>query len=328
MSKKLKFIWIDDEKGREAAAKSLEKRIKVSIDFILVKNMVLIDALQTMLHDKREPDLLIIDHKLSHVRSSGSFNTGSTAAEYLRDSWTKCPIVSVTAVDIQNDVDSRRRNLYEQMFEDSNISDHDNTFLAIAKSFNKLNTKAPTKIEELLTLMKAPIEDHERLKTIMPHELKMDFYQSQNIISTDISRWILNVLFERPGFLYDRINAATLLGVKEESFKKIEELFKGAKYTGIFQDESKERWWKSKLLTILSKHIEGPELPWEKGRKLKGLNKKDYSECHASKKGIPETVAYVDETLNSKRYPMRLQDTIVHPGYENMLFFDEIRMMK
>ena len=133
----------------------------------------------------------------------------------------------------------------------------------------------------------------------------------------------------KPGFLYDRLWTATLLGIKEESFPKVESIFSGAKYSGIFADKGNERWWQSKLREILFlKFPESKEIyPWKLGRQLPGIDETDYSKCHASGEDFPETVAFTDEAAK-KRVPMRLRYTVPHPGFEKSLFFEEIRMMK
>ena len=68
----------------------------------------------------------------------------------------------------------------------------------------------------------------------------------------------------KPGFLYDTLWTATLLGLKEESFKKVTHLFKNAKYLGLFADKSNERWWQTQVRQII--YAKNPDdksaLPW------------------------------------------------------------------
>jgi hypothetical protein len=132
----------------------------------------------------------------------------------------------------------------------------------------------------------------------------------------------------RPGFLYDRLWVATLIGIKESSFHKVEDTFKPAMYKGVFADSVEPRWWKASILEILSKEVAESGLSFEKGRKLDRIEKKDYSKCHEDGSDYPETVAFEDETPSSKRYAMKLQNTVAHPLYSDMLFFDEIRLYK
>src|SRR5258707_6295581 len=98
MSKKLRFIWIDDNPSRKAQWQNLKNTLKIGGGFVNVRNKNLTETLDKLLK-KSEPDLVIIDHKLEDV-SSGEFKTGSTAAEVIRETWSECPIVCVTGVEL------------------------------------------------------------------------------------------------------------------------------------------------------------------------------------------------------------------------------------
>jgi CheY-like chemotaxis protein len=327
MSTKLNFLWIDDEpKLKKNEAENLEKRLNVKVEFIDVKGQSLPDALSRIL-SKEEPHLILMDHSLVNVKDGG-FKTGSTAAEIIREKWGECPIVCITAVPLK-DIDRHKQSIYEDIFEFENISSYDSRLISMAQSFQVLRKKRPKNVDEFIALLGAPEDDCPRLKSIIPKELKNDeFYQDESLLLT-IYRWVRHTLMEKPGFLYDRLWTATLLGIKEESFKKVEHIFEKAKYNGIFSDKGDERWWQSKVKEIL--YVELPDTdsvyPWEIGRRLPGLTDADFSKCYFSGEDFPETVAYTDESAE-KRAPMRLRHTVPHPNFENSLFFEEIRMMK
>jgi CheY-like chemotaxis protein len=323
MTKKMKFIWIDDSPARKTTADNLEKNLGVSVKFWGVKGRNIEEEL-TEIQNQPQPDLILIDHKLEEV-SSGIFKVGSTAATFLREKWPECPIVCITAADPKIDVDSQQRGAYEEIYTSHQISKHYKTVLSIAKSFKRLKENRPSSLEDILAEMKAPKDEHIRIRAIIPQEIKDNFEDKSLIV--DISRWMRGVFLQRPGFVYDRLWTATILGVKETSFSKIEELFSSARYTGIFADEASPRWWKSKVLTILSSHIQQSGLPWVKGRSLPGLGKADYSVCFQSQEEYPETVAFIDDTSFTQK-PMKLKYTLSHPNYEDLLFFEEARMMK
>lgn len=324
MSKKLKFLWIDDNPElREPESKNMEKRLGVNIDFKDVKTNDLDKCLVVMLNEK-QPDLILIDHKFDDNKT-GIFKTGSTIAALIRDTWPTCPIICVTGINI-DEVDSQKRSLYEAVLQFHDISKYDDTILSIAKSFKKISEIQPQNVNELLELLKAPSVENQKLETILPNYLKENF--ADKGLSTNLSNWIRNILIERPGFLYDKLWTSTLLGIKEDSFHKVEEFFKSAKYKGLFADNSKPRWWKASILEILSKKVKQPGLSFEKGRSLNRIEKKDYSKCYVDDTDYPETVAFEDQTSFSKSYPMKLQNTVSHPAYSDMLFFEEIRLMK
>jgi CheY-like chemotaxis protein len=326
MKKKLTVVWIDDDPIRRVESDNIESRLKLDIKFIDVKNKNLPDELKKILSGD-EPDLILMDHMLNKIKENG-YKTGSTAAEVIHEKWPDCPIVCVTAVDLK-DIDLHKQSIYEDIFEFDNISSYDSTIVSIADSFKKLKKNRPKNIDDLIGLLKAPIEDWERLKAVIPEELKKsEFYQDKSLLLT-LSRWVRHTLIAKPGFLYDRLWTATLLGIKKESLSKIEHIFSDAKYSGIFSDEGNERWWQSKLKEIF--FLQFPEsdeiYPWKLGRKLPGIDEADFSKCDFSEEDFPETVAFSDEKAD-KRVQVRLRYTVSHPDFEKSLFFEEMRMVK
>ncbi|MEZ4945514.1 MAG: hypothetical protein R2804_08310 [Cyclobacteriaceae bacterium] len=320
--KKIKFIWIDDDPRRSASSENLKSALKISGQFIDVKSDYQ-DILSELLKNS-QPDIVLIDHNLED-NSTGVFKKGSTFAAYIRETWPECPIVCITGQEIRN-LDSQKRSLYDEIISISRISHHYPTILSIAKSFRTLKDKRPNNISDLLALMKAPKKDHERLQAIIPKELKSDF-DDKGLIP-NISDWIRNHFLKRPGFVYDRLWISTILGIKENSFEKVENIFAKDKYSGVFADPSYEVWWKSKVLTTLSKNVSEFGLSWEKGRLLSGISKRDYSSCFVTNEEYPETVAFLDETKDSKRAAMKINQTLPHQNFEDLLYFDEIRIMK
>lgn len=326
MSNKLNIFWIDDDSSRKKESESLGNRVKANVDFISVEKQVLLDELNKIL-SKQMPDLILMDHRLNDVKGSG-IEAGSIAAEILREKWQDCPIVCITAVPLK-DIDLHKQSIYEAVFEIEKISEYDSTLLSIARSFQELQKKRPQDKDDFIGILKAPEDDRVRLESILPRELKnKEDYQDKSLL-LNISRWVRHTLTAKPGFLYDSLWTATLLGIKEESFKKVEKIFEDAKYNGIFADESNERWWQSKLKEILFSQFPDSDsvYPWELGRKLPGIQESDFSKCYKSGEEYPETVAYTDEKAKT-REPMRLRYTVPHPNFEKLLFFEEIRMMK
>jgi len=321
MSKKLKFVWIDDE-NRLKDAQNLEKQLKISCPFLDVKPKN-INYLSFI--NNNNPDLILIDHNLTDI-GTGNIKKGSTIAALIREKHPNRAVACITG-QLSGGIDSHQRLAYEDVFSLDEIKDHYSSMKSIARSFRKLNTGRPRTPDGLLKLLKAPDGDLIKLKNILPKEIKENF--SDGALFSNISHWIRNLLIERPGFLYDRLWAATLLGLNETGFKKVEKLFAAAKYKGLFSDESKERWWKSELLQILSKHVKTSGLPWERGRSLPKLNTKNYSKDYYTDyvEDFPEVVAFIDETSDD-RAQTKLKYTVPHPKYDKLLFFEEIRMMK
>jgi len=322
MSRKLRFIWIDDDPERESTATTLQERLGVKVAFKNANGQDLLSLLSEI-RGEAEPNLILMDHRFTETENQF---VGSTAAEYLREKWPDCPIVCVTAA-VLEEVDSHKSALYEQVIEIDKISNYYPILLSIAQSFKKLRRRHPKNTEQLTDYLKAPKDDRERLGAVITDEIKMSYEDKGSLLL--ISKWVRNTLLKRPGFLYDKLWAATLLGIKEESFHKAGQLFDKAKYSGIFAHKGEDIWWQTELRSILSSRVESDKvlLPWEMGRLLPDITPKDYSKCYKSSEDFPETVAYIDESATD-RAPMRLRDTDPHPRFDSALCLEENRMMK
>jgi hypothetical protein len=329
MSKKLRFIWIDDDPERQGHSDELQKRLRIKVEFVNLKRKDIFKELQILVTQSEFPDLIIIDHKLNDVKKGG-FETGSTAAEVIREKWSECPIVCATAVPLSdNSIDFHKLSNYEDIFDISNISHYDSTIVSLAEAFRKMRSNPPKCTDELLRLLRVPKEDKNRLLDILPNNLKnLDFYKNKSLLMS-ISHWVKRTLIAKPGFLYDRLWAATLVGIKAESFSKVETVFERAKYTGVFADKINERWWQTKLREIIFSEIDDSDAiyPWALGRKLSGINQEDFSKCYSSQEDYPEIVAYTDITAKNRKQ-MKIRYTIPHPGFEKSLYFEEMRMMR
>lgn len=336
MIKKMIFWWIDDSSDRQKTSANLARHLGIEVYFSNVSNKDLLFEIQKELSAKfntRHPDLIIVDHKLQNV-SQGMIETGSSLSEILREHhkgrkyWLSIPIVCISAVD-PKDVPLQEKLVYEDFFNDANFNSKYSTLSAIARAFQFITKKSPQNIDDLLKLIAVPKEEIERIKSIIPDNLKKKSDYKDKSLPITISRWIRHTLLKRPGFLYDQLWVATLLGIKENSFKKIERIFDAAKYNGIFAVEDAPRWWPAEIREILySKFPKDPEVfPWKLGRKLRDINQEDYSKCDFCGKDFPEIVGYSDE-ISEKRKQMHIRCTIEHPGFKNSLYFEKIRMMK
>lgn len=315
----MNFIWIDDLPEREEAAKNLGKFLDINVIFIGVKGENLSEILTKMIGGS-EPNLIIIDHNLEDS-DSGIFKKGSSVAASIRESWPECPIVCVSAVDVV-EVDSQQKALYEEIFSIENISTHYVEIFSIAKSYKDISEKRPFDIGGILSLIQVPEIDIKKVSAIFPNQN----YQDPSLI-VGISKWVRKVLIKRAGFLYDKLWLCTLIGIKVESFHKVEKLFEPAKYNGIFLNNEDLRWWKSSALEILYENSDISGLPWEKGRGLAGIEPRDYSVSYATEKYFPETVAYIDSGSNTQ-VPICIRESDIHPDYQSLLYFDDIRLMR
>lgn len=323
----LNFIWIDDSPDRERDSKNLKAHfdsigVPLTIEFVLLDKTKVVDDVINEITKNNEPDLIILDHSLTNGNST-TYKTGSLVANYIHETWPGCPIISCTAVNL-SDFDLRTEKAYENIFESNRISTHYDTILAIANGFRHLKNQQSSTNDLFLNSLNAPETDLLKLKKVIPAEFLHQV--NDNGLYSDWYKWCNNVLFARPGFLYDIKHTATLLGLTLEGFETIKDKFNDALYTGIFSTESNPTWWKSKVLNILSEITEEINTPWVLGRKLTDITTL-YSKCYSSNEDFPEVLAAVDTSENTEWHPMKLKHTIAHPNFDNLIFFDEIRLM-
>ncbi len=323
MTEKLKIVWIDDNPEREKDAKNLGESLSAQVKFIGLKNKSVDEKLSELILGE-EPDLILMDHSLNNADSI-TYKTGSTAAFYIREQWPNCPIISITGVSL-SEVDVRHKAAYEGMYPIDAISNNYFVIQAVALGFREMKKRQLTSIDAIIDLLKSSEEDGEKIKKILPKEIKENLEDKSLLV--EIYRWFSSVLLERPGFLYNRIWVATFLGLNQEGFAKVENIFENAKYKGVFSNKTQERWWKSKVLNILGEEVEEIGLPWEIGRNLSDISPNDFSKCYVAGENFPETVAAEDTTSDANWHPMKLKNTEAHPSFENMLFFEELRIMK
>jgi hypothetical protein len=326
MKIKYSFLWIDDDQSRKEALDTLKKRLNVDGEFINVSKENIATKVDGILSEpKFKFDIILIDHFLDDT-AKNSIQTGSTTAEYIREKRPDCPIVGITAAEKATDIDYHKKSIYEDLLEVSSISDHYNSILSIAAAYRTLVKKRPQSNEDLIKLLKAPKDVKERLTIMIPEDIKRNYKDKSLLIN--ISKWVRHGLMSRPGFLYDNLSSATLLGLKEESFVKVKNLFEKAKYNGLFSDEDNVKWWQTQIRQIL--YAQYPEdksaFPWQLGHKLL-KTKKDHSVCHVCGKEFPETVGYTDETCKT-RAPMHVKCSLIHPNFEITLYYDDVRIME
>jgi hypothetical protein len=319
MSKSGKIIWIDDTSTRKLTAD------EIRAEFIDAHEKDLADEIDR-LFKSTQPSLIVLDHILDTTSNTNPvFKRGSTLAEVMKEKWPDCPVIGVTNVDIALRIDLRTQRTYDALFPFENISAHFEEIDSIRSGFARISSKKPTTSFDIVNFLRPPQNDIERLKSVLPEDLKNSF--SDASITSRIYEWVKKI-FDRPGFLYDSLWAATFLGLNEVGFSKVVNEFHLAEYKGVFSQEANSRWWSNMLSEILykTKAPDSGEMSWETGRKLPRIMKKHYSICYVCKEPFPETVAYLDE-LSSDRYPMHLRCTILHPGYKRELYFEDIRMM-
>ena len=324
----LRFLWIDDNPSRAGQAEALESQEDVEVSFEGVKGKDLQEVLGRLLNKPR-PHLVILDHVLDKTCSAEFLRTGSTLAEIIRDRWPECPVVGITAARKRSDITLRQQRLYDELYRGDSFSDRFPCLLSLARGYGRVAEVAGRKRDlGVLELLEAPDEDRVPLSRALPEGHR----KTGAGLPSRLYAWFRDVLSGRPGFLYDRLWTATLMGLNEDGFAVVEDRFADAKYQGVFACSCSDhaRWWASGVKETLYRILSPADqvLPWELGRRLPGVERAHFSRCSATRKTNPppETVAFLDAT-GADRRPMRMESTVRHPNFPALPFFEEIRMM-
>jgi hypothetical protein len=321
MSTRKKIFWIDDDPKRKRFAE------EIGAKFVNASNARLPEEIGDIFDSEQQPFLVVLDQFLTKTKDENPLlQRGSTIAEALKEKWPNCPVVCITAAEnLSGKIDNRTRSTYDKLFRSYNFSQYKDEIESIASGF-ALVTKKATNANDLVSLLKPPKNETDRLLETLPGELRKNFLDAS--YASNFFRWVGH-LFDRPGFLYDDLWAATFMGLSEEGFSKVSNEFEKAKYKGIFVHASARRWWLILLTEVLFQLSEPApwEMSWHVGRRLsKKFKKTDYSKCYKCKKPFPEIVAYLDSE-SPERHAMHLACTELHPAYKRQLYFEDIRMM-
>ncbi len=332
--RRMKFVWIDDRKEkveayRAAIESGIEKpAMKARIDLIEVKSDLL-DALNQwrLKQGAVSPDLFIIDHVFNVALPFDL--RGSSVAHLLRGTYARTPMVCVTAnLTRPGSFDQGDLSEYMAVVPYNHLDDYIERLYAIAKDFRKIEVGAGRVREHLVDSLKAPARDREDLLRVLPEE-----FQSQPHATTEhrIARWIYNVLWSRPGFLYNRLHVATLLGLTENGFRKVEATFHRALYKGVFATLSEPRWWVSEVKRLLFSNADadGPSDSQLAGRVLANIKRTDHSVCYVARTSEPppDCVAFVDATPDAEQRVVRHEFADQHPDDPGTLPGFEARLV-
>ncbi len=317
--RRLRFAWIDDENKkvesfRAAIEGGIGSRGTAHIEYLPVPKNVLEElAIWAKSVARRPPNLIIVDHIFAKSHAFGL--KGSSVAHLLRNTLPTTPMVCVTAMlERKSAFDQEDLSEYTAVIGYTDLEEHIETLYAIAQDFRKVVPKGRTVREHTIAALKPPARDKADLLRILPEEFQN---QARPTTPHRIASWIYNVLLDRPGFLYDRLNSATLLGLNEKAFDRIKPMFERAMYKGPFASLSRPRWWVSAIRKALFHMVDPsvPDAPQLAGRTLPGITEQDFSVCYVSKKSVPppDAVALTDATRSAQQRVVRREFAVKHP---------------
>lgn len=314
--KKFNVIWIDDNIARvQPWVGSLAGPLRGQDVEVLLESFEVTSNLIPDITKKIEtwranpPSLIIIDQKFTQAGRLPFDLHGSALAHLIRLELPHVPIVCVTAQTIDSsDFNMEDLSEYTYLFSIEKLSDleQQERLFSIAEDFSKLCFESKQGVRRLIVqALAAPASDSAALNNILPEE-----FESQFIHGTTphrIAKWVLTVLMQRPGFLWDALDAGTFLGLTEEAFARISDQFEPALYKGPFQLEAKPLWWASEIANTLYEAVPDHAhlRPVDAGRHLPGILPDDFSKCIVSGE-TPDVVVYSDSSRLS-RFPVSLR---------------------
>ena len=257
-----RVLYIDDE-----ISERVTQRIKSSLE-VPDEFKVKLELPPKRLPGLTElPDALLVDLDLTTaVIDDETINYfGSTLAAEIRMRHPACPIILITKPNILTEYKSQIQMLEDSidvdliLDKDEVIKNPEETrvqITSLATGFQALDSIGQDDWQAVLDLMQADSEEAALLREAASPAKDWTIPQT--------SRWIRRVVMGYPGILYDELTAATRLGIDVTAFRDpaVQEIFKSAKYKGIFHDHGK-RWWRNRLFRIaqeliLQHNLKGP----------------------------------------------------------------------
>ena len=327
---KLRIWWMDDEPDRlkrfprqaiehpeQLSDRSAELKV-VGLD----ANTGVAEVLKEFERAKqkgRSPDLVVIDQMLQSW--DDSMRRGSTLAVTIRDEHPTVALVGITGMtgsEMERIEELQKAQFIEFYARHQIVSgNHIPDLYAIADgyrvlmAFSKTQGSGSPKVADLCKLVKCPDDDVELFSSSVPGVFKKKWDTGTG---HTFARWLWHELQGRPGFLYDELETATLLGLKTEGLAFLKENLIDCQYNGVLASIVRPRWWGSRVRQQVRKLKKAnSSVPlWALGRDLIGEKNSSYfSKCHRRPMSneVPTVVAFSDGTQR-KRVQALISDTI------------------
>ena len=345
-SKSVKVLWVDDElTDRTEDAKNLEygrKRLRVSV----VHPTELLTVLSKLETREKIADIFLVDYFLDEVPGKNNERyeqRGLAAAGKIRELEPERPIYVVTHKEMEreegifaSEAQAAKASFNKILtFKELQREGHDILYYD-ALDFNAIRESPREDLNALFELLKAPKGMKERLRLVLPDELREGLVMPGSIKHPEgntiaFAKWVREILLSVPGFLYNELRASTYMGMNIDSFNRVSSKLKRARYSGIFARTNPPLWWVSGLNDIIfsnPKALKSDKTnPWEVAPIVFGIHDKDRSSCSVCKDFFPETVGM--NLMNDKDLrPVHYRCTIPHPKKRREPYFDEPRAVE
>lgn len=330
----ISVLWIDDRTDtlRSAAQDAIRnpdhpslsgKHARLDVRKVVTDRQI-VDIIAELSEKQAQkqhlPDLVVIDQKLDVSSENDIVQRGSSIAAALRAQVHAVPLVGVTSGRLSDFSSLQKEQFVDVILRDSvHRQDRIPDLYAIAEGFSAIRRIVPaiqgrgSAINVLSKTFGAPPEEAGALTVCLPGEFKADWDVDTPHL---LARWVWHTLLGRPGFVYDDLEVATMLGLSPIGFESLMPRFVMCQYSGAFSSPSRRRWWVS-MVRIRARELSGEKANtplWTAGRKIVGdTDRRLLSRCYGRResKCIPDVVAYKDERLDPKGRVQALSDDTV-----------------
>jgi CheY-like chemotaxis protein len=337
----MRVLWVDDDtEKRKKEAKLLEQlflevfgKEGLSIEVIHPEK-----ADSRLRYKQKKPDLFLVDYNLNQIPLEGGDSypyKGLTIAGMIRDLYPEYPIFVVSQdenAEIFREKSQAAKSSFEGQLLHKKLQRVGHHLLYFyARDYRKIREVKDENINEIFRLLKAPLEIQNRIKLVLPDELKHGFDKGRAGNSIAFAKWLQEIFITEPGFLYSDIYAATHLGLTVEAFNRISQenkKFMKARYSGIFSEVNEPLWWVTglnKLVFSTPKFSRlGIDNTWEIGPKLFNVNENEYAKCAVCGEKYPDIVG-INISDSNERKPIHFRCSSSYTDKKRELYFDEYR---
>lgn len=320
-TKELNIYWLDDDSTRFDDFKSLieDSATDFSLSVKVHTTTITPDILNIIAQWEAEtpvpaPDLFMLDHIILHNLPHKM--DGNTLAHILRKTFAKIPLVSVTAMFTPgHDHSGQDVHEYTAIIDYTKLSENFEDLFSIAKDYRQLESVSWQKLVDILFV---PESEQRVLQLALPQDLVSEFTPTKH---NQLARWLRSELLGKPGFLFDELHAATMLGLSEQGFRKVKDKFDVALYKGPFATMRRPLWWQTKLREHLYEIVgkESSDYTQSAGRALAEFNADDLCKCYVSNTSDAVDFVVAQAYPNKSRHVVRDVFSAPHPEIASML---------
>lgn len=332
----VRIVWVDDDENNLEITQNLRsKRKELRIEFISKSN-----EFEDFLAKQNDVDLFLVDDQLT-LQSDSPFNRrGLSVVAQIREKFPEIPVYMFSAVKVEGGIYTAlaeaAESLADNILELKEIQRRGHEILYYdSLDYRKIRETSRESVKALLKLLNAPDDDHARIISALPESLKKGLSPKSKTARAEgnaiaFAKWVKRVFLKLPGFVYNSLYAATMLGITEEAFHSLEHKFKEARYSGVFEKTSPNLWWGSSVRDVVFR-ISCAKEPESGTTDLKQLTKQLFrirqsqiSKCAVCGENYPETVGINKEDETDLK-PVHYRCSIPHPTKTRILYFDEAR---